>query len=420
MFTLKSGSYHDNRIFLFLFTQLLSLVGGKISHVAIGFWIYGQTHSVMSFSLVLFCSFLPNIISSFVSGPIVDKSDFSRTFGLGDIASAMIMLITAAIVVSGVQSRVYLYMAIFSVSAISALQWVAINAYLPKVLKDEKLAKAVGWLSVATSMASLLATSLASLLISTIGMHLIFVFDAATYLLSAGFVYYVLPEAVKNRTSGQVGSFISDFQAGISYLRSRKEILTLIALFVVFNLVAGINTNLMTPLFLERYSVNYAGYLLGGLGLGSLAAGLIQAGATKLSMVKKNIPLFMMFIFIQNILIGYFAFPLTVILVMFLMGANITLINTSTTLVLQESVAAEFCGRIFATARGLSWITVPISQLGCGLLVDVFFRRFYSGVEQRVFLGNIILLVNLAAALIFGAYIYMTRKSADADAVSSA
>ncbi len=408
MADLKNKS--ESRIFLFLFIQLLSLVGSNISHVAIGFWIYNKTHSVTDFSLVLFFSFLPNILSSFLSGPIVDRFHFNKTFGIGDIISAAIMLLTTAVVMINAQTFLYLYATIFAVSAVSALQWVSLNAYLPEVLKDESLARATGWLSTATSMAGLLAAALASLLISTIGLKYIFIFDAATFLISAYVVFYLLPKDKKETaTFGEGATFISDFKAGFNYLKSKKDVFTLVMMFIVFNFFAGINTNLMTPMFLERYSVKYAGYLLGFLGFGSIIAGLAQTGITRLAKLRHYIPLLMLFIFIENILIGYFPAPFLTALFMFTLGANITLVGTSTTLVLQENVKSEYRGRVFATARGLCWIAIPLAQIICGIVTDNIFKRFFTELSKNAYLGNTFLIVNYASTLLFLGYLFREK-----------
>lgn len=400
----------ENRVFFFLFVQLLSLVGSKVSHVAIGFWIYNQSRSVMDFSIVLFCSFFPNIVSSFISGPLVDRFRFTKSFGLGDIVSAAVMLATAALVSLKTPSFVYLYLTIFAASSVSALQWVALNTYLPEALKNKNLVRATGWLSTATSAASLLATSLASLLISMIGLQNIFILDAATYLISAGVVFYLLPPCEPKPGASKASSFVSDFKAGLLYLKSQKDISTLIALFAAFNFFIGININLMTPLFIERYSVKYAGYVLGFLGAGSLISGLVQSSTGRLAGLRHHIPLLMLFIFIENALIGQIGNPIPAAMLMFLLGVSISLTNTSTTLVLQENVDASYRGRIFAAARGFSWIALPLSQFSCGVITDNIFNLFFKGLGKGDYLGNTFLSINCAAVLLFMCYYYFGER----------
>lgn len=400
----------ETKIFLFLFVQLLSLVGSKVCHVAIGFWIYDKSRSIMDFSLVLLCSFLPNIISSFLSGPLVDRFHFRKTFGAGDIVSAGIMLLTALLVLFWRNNFGYLYATIFAVSALSALQWVSLNAYLPEVLSDDSRIKATGWLSTAASMATLLAASLASLLLAAVGMHAILIFSTAAYLISAYVVFFVLPEGNRAVAASKGGTFYSDFKAGVQYLRSQQELFALVMLFAAFNFFAGVNTNLITPLFLERYTVKYAGYVLGFLAAGSLVTGLVLTRTTRLAVLRHKIPLLMLAIFIENALIGYFPAPWLAIMIMFSLGTTITLVNTSTTLVLQENVSSDYRGRIFATARGISWVAIPVAQVICGTITDTLFRRFFSNVSRSSYLGNTFLAVNTTASLFFLGYLYFGKK----------
>ena len=335
----------------FLLVQLVSLLGSKVTHVAIGFWIYSHSRSVMDFSLVLLCSFLPNILSSFISGTIVDRLHFYKTFAVGDVVSAVVMSLSALLVFSHPQTSIFLYATIFIVSAVSALQWVALQAYLPGAFSGPNLIRATGWLSTSTALAKLGAASMASFLMATIGLGAIFLIDAATYLFSAYVVWGVLPRDNKTIPHDTGEGILSQFRDGLAYLSGQRDLFNLILLFVVLNFFAGINTNLMTPLFLERYSAKYAGYLLGFFGLGAMFAGMLQTGILSIARLRHNIPLLMMIVFIEDMLIGFFNAPPLVATLMFLLGSTIALINTCTTLVMQENIASNYRGRIFAVSR---------------------------------------------------------------------
>lgn len=389
--------------FYFIISQLASLVGSKVSHAAIGFWLYEKTHSVTSFSIILFLSFLPNIIGSFFAGPLVDRFSFRWTFGFGDIISAVLTLLTALtmnfINETSIGLITLIYLMIFVISMISALQWVALNSYLPMVFSGDDLVKTNGMLSTATSMASLFAPSLAGLGLKFIGIGNIFLIDGISYLLSAVIIYTLLPEENKIAPPA-TQSFFDNLREGFDYLRQQDRIFSIIGLFVIFNFFAGINTNLMTPLYIERFSPLLAGYVLSMMGLGSVLVGLLQSAKPQWIRYITSIRNIMLVIFALDIGLAIWDSIVWAGLVMLSLGGLITATNSRTSLLIQEEVSSQYRGRVFAAARGLSWICLPLAHLLCGLFSDGIHDLYFSKLSKVDYLGHLFLGINIFAIVV--------------------
>ncbi len=394
----------------FLFGQMLSLVGSKVSHFAIGFWLYERTHSVSSYALVLFLSFVPNIIGSFFAGPIVDRYSFKLTFGGGDFVAGITTLATALALFYhdslGSSALFIIYGMIFLNSIVSSLHWVALNSFLPSQFQGEQLVRYNGYLSTATSFASLLAPAIAGFLGKMISVQAILIIDGITYLASGAVVALLLtvPPAL---AKGSRITLLSDLKSGLIYIKQTPEVLAIVALFFVFNLFSGLNASITPPLYLERYTNEGSGMILTFMGAGSLLIGFVQGVKPQWIKYVPNLSGPMILISLVNIAIGYFTSFYVTLSFSLLLGGLISVTNSKASLLMQEKIEGTFRGRVFATARGVSWICLPASQLiasavGGATLMNAF------GVESKPkYLGLILITANLIALIA----VILTTKS---------
>ncbi len=62
-----------NNYLIFWFGQVVSQLGSSMTSFALTIWVYKQTGSAMSVSLLSFCSYLPYVLVSIFAGGFVDK-----------------------------------------------------------------------------------------------------------------------------------------------------------------------------------------------------------------------------------------------------------------------------------------------------------------------------------------------------------
>lgn len=384
---------------LFVLGQVVSMVGSRISHVAIGFWVYRQTQNVSAYSLILFLSFLPNILSSLFGGALVDRSNFRFVFGVGDVALGLLTILAGMSLflhgsgtVGGQQWIIYTL--VFVTAGIGALQWIALNSFLPAAFSGDDLSRYNGYFSTANSFAGLLAPSLAGVLSSWVSLQAILLFDGMTFLLSSIVVFLFFKSGAGKRQNSRAGSYFREVKAGFEYLRGNFVVLQIIALFFVSNFFAGISTNLSTPLFLERYSSETSGIVLSAIAFGSLAMGFLQSTRPKAMGAIKTLHVPMALIAVANIVIGLFDERSFIFAVNFMLGMLLGVIDLKAKVMLQENVGAEYRGRVFATARGLSWICLPAAQLLCAVLASQTISDSFHFASKSQFLSTLLVLAN--------------------------
>lgn len=383
---------------IFLFGQMFSLVGSKVSHFAIGFWLYERTQSVSSYALVLFLSFLPNIIGSFFAGPIVDRYSFKITFGGGDLIAGVTTIATALAISyqqsTGSATLPIIYGMIFLNSIVSSIQWVAINAFLPTQFEGEQLIRYNGYLSTATSFASLLAPALAGFIGKFLSVQAILAIDGFTYLAS-GLVVVLLLSTPPALSRGYHVTFLSDLKSGIMYIKETPEVFAIVALFLVFNLFSGFNTSITPPLYLERFAKEGSGMVLTVMGAGSLLVAFLQGLRPQWLKYVPTLAGPMILISLVNIAIGFSASFYSTLVFSLLLGSLITVTNSKASLMMQEKIESTFRGRVFATARGVSWICLPLSQLIAALLGSTTLMNFLGINSKPNFLGLVLVFANL-------------------------
>ena len=401
---------------LFVIGQSVSMVGSRISHIAVGFSVYRESQNVSAFSLILFLSYLPNILSSLFGGALVDRSNFRFIFGVGNLVLGLLTILAGMSLFlngSGVDGSTQwiIYILVFVTAGIGALQWIGLNSFLPAVFSGDDLSRYNGYFSTANSFAGLLAPPMAGMLSSWVSLQSILIFDGITFLLSSIVVFLFFNSGAKQTKNSKSVGYFREVTEGFEYLRRNAVVLQIIALFSVSNFFAGISTNLSTPLFLERYSSETTGIVLAAIAFGSLFVGFLQSTHPDTMRAIKTLHVPMALIAIANIAVGIFNDWLFVFAINFTLGMLLGVIDLKAKVMLQESVGAEYRGRVFATARGLSWICFPAAQLVCAILARQSISDLFHFTSKSQFLGSLLILANgFGLATVFALQHFIQRK----------
>lgn len=392
----------------FIIFQLISLIGSELSYVAAGYEIYQHTKSVMSFSLVIVLGFLPNVIGYFVSGPFIDRMGFRKIFGLGDIASAALLLALALFGrLDG--GSLELYTVIFLTSLLGTFQIVALRVYLPQVYTGDSLVRMNSWLSSFGSISAFVAPSLAGMLLKLVNLKSIFILDSISFVFSFFLLILCVPE--KHEKMRRAESFWTAFRQGMMIISSSRELKFLICAMFSFTFFAAMNTVMTTPYVMEAFGQETATKVLGLLPFGSFSMGLISAKFPKFAGSHTNIPFFSLVICGLNVVMGLSASLLAISLLLFFLGHLIFHLNLISTLVVQKSVETRYLGRVFSFSKGLSWLGMPIGNLLSGFVADSQSQLFSSSIPKVRYIGILLVVINSLGVLVFLVLWRLNKKS---------
>jgi MFS family permease len=272
-------------------------VGRQMGGVAVAWQIYQWTHSATALGLVGLINVLPLLAFSLPAGLWADRFDRRRIIARTSAGIGCLTLLLAAVSafhdwvpdlaplragnaalaqVATVFERhtgsaaldfsrpvlPLIYLLLLGISLLRIVGWPARTSIVPLLLPSALLPNAVTWNSSAFEIATVAGPALGGFVIAWAGFPVVYLFDAASSLLLAGFVTRVTyanhPPPAVHRTSWR------DTLAGLDFIRRRPVILGA-SLLDMFAVILG-GATVLLPVFAEEI------LHVGPIGLGWLRA----------------------------------------------------------------------------------------------------------------------------------------------------
>src|SRR5581483_3090050 len=182
-------------LFAFFSANLISFVGDRLTLLAIPWFVLQTTGSVTKTGITAFFTTLPNIISAFLSGPLVDKLGYRRTSVVGDIASGISTVLIPLLYHTVGLAFWQLLILVFLGGLLKAPSATARISMLPDLGKAAQMrleqVNAIGDGSMRVS--GFLGAPLAAVLIVLIGASNLLWLDAASFFVSALLIGLIVP-----------------------------------------------------------------------------------------------------------------------------------------------------------------------------------------------------------------------------------
>lgn len=266
---------------LLWFGQTISFIGDGVYIFAIAWLIYRDLDaSPAVFSLVGAAWSLPQVLLLMATGALSDRMDRRHLMIAGDllrmvaIAGIGFLVLTDQVVLPIVIALVFVF------GAGQALFGPAFNSIIPMIVPEDLLVQAnsIGQIVRPLSLI-VLGPIVGAFLVSAFGTGWAFVFDAATFLVSAGFVW-----AMRVRRDRELASdrtrLIDDIREGVRYVRGTRWLLMgLLGGFVSLFCVWGPWETLVPYVISKDLAGSELDLALvfGAGGVGSVVAGVVMA-----------------------------------------------------------------------------------------------------------------------------------------------
>jgi predicted MFS family arabinose efflux permease len=387
---------------LLWFGGLISAMGSRMLMIALPFYIYQQTGSVLATSIVLMMYWLPGILLGSVAGVFVDRWDRKRMLVVANLLQTVVVLVLLVLVFAPTGEWLWLAYAVnFVQSCIDQFSGPAEGALLPRLVGEERLVPANSLNALNDNIGRLVGAPVGGALLGLFGLGSVVVVDGLTFLFAAVMISLISgpPQATREASeSGEgeavqvaAGRWISVWQEWLEGLRTIKRNRLIVILFVVVAIQTfgnGILSPLLVPFVDDVLGSGAAGYgwlstaqgiggLIGGFIVGQwgkalnpshlIAPGLAAVGLTQLAVF--NFP----------------SLPLAIVLFALLAVPFVAALAGQQTL-LQTSAADEYRGRVLGasdanmtlfslggavTAGALGNVlgTVPMLNISAGLFI---------------------------------------------------
>ena len=227
--------FHLKPFKLFLCARAATFMAFQMLAVAVGWQIYALTGSAMYLGLVGLAQFMPMFLLTLVVGHVADRYDRRSIARICQAVEGLAAGVLALGSFSGWQSKWSILIIIFIVGGGRAFEGPSLQALLPGLVPIKLFPRAAAWSTSAMQTATIVGPALGGFLYVA-GPAV--VYAAAGVLFLAASVFIALIRIERMPSKHEPVSIRSLF-AGISFIRSRKEILGAISLDLFAVLLGG-------------------------------------------------------------------------------------------------------------------------------------------------------------------------------------
>lgn len=261
---------------LFFLGQALSLIGDRITFVAMPFAVLAAGGDVTALGLVVAAQTVPFAVLSIFAGVWADRLDRRRIMIASDLVRMGCQLLAGGLLVGGAAEPWHLGVIGAVYGAADAFFSPAMTGLLPQVVPPHHLQSANALRSLTMSIGLVLGPAIAGVLIALVGTGGALLADAATFAVSVGFLLRLRP-GVAERAEDEEPDFLRGLREGWREVRSRSWVMTFLAAMVVYHLIVLPSVFVLGPVIAES---DYGGaknwaLVTASFGLGSVIGNVV-------------------------------------------------------------------------------------------------------------------------------------------------
>ncbi len=220
---------------LFCCARVATTLAFQIQGVAVGWQIYSLTNSAFYLGLVGLAQFLPMFLLTLVVGHAADRYDRRGIARLCQVIEGISVGALAWGSYGGWQNKEVILSIMFVVGAARAFEGPTMHALLPGLVPASLIPRAAAWSTSAMQTASIIGPALGGILYA---LGAATAYAASSFLFLAASVFLTL-FGLERTTGKKEPITLSSVFAGISFIRSRPEIMGAISLDLFAVLLGG-------------------------------------------------------------------------------------------------------------------------------------------------------------------------------------
>ena len=365
--TFVSLGYRDYR--LVWLGSVTEHVGEWMELAALLWLVNDLTHSPLMLTVVGSCRFIPMIFFPVLGGMVADKMDRRKLLTLALLMAAVLSVILAVLVKTGVVAVWHLVVLSLLGGVATSFNHPARQSMVPNLVKREYLLNAISLDSASVQASRFIATPIAGYLIAGFGVVPVFGARAIGALLAVCWLGFVkvrlLPPPAGNKTG------LRNVIDGFRYVRGSALLLALIPLYLIPWISQNTSNNFL-PIFAKdilKIGASGYGFLQAAPGLGAFVS-LIALAAVPYYRVNVSL------LFVTSGVLGLSLFLFSIstwstpsLLLMLISGGMITSFTTINSALIQNHISDAMRGRVMSLREVANGVG-PAGSLAFGALAE--------------------------------------------------
>jgi MFS family permease len=380
------------REFRLLFTgQAMSVIGDGIAPIAVAFAALDLTGSATDLGLVLTAAYLPMAVLLLVGGVWADRLPRRAVMLTADAVRATTQATIGVLLLTGSAQlwQLIVLQVIYGIGV--AFFTPAATALIPATVSPGLLQPANALLGICGSLGFTIGPALGGVVVATAGPGAAFVFDAATFLWSIGFLAWMRPRRVEPSPPQR---FLRDLADGFHEVRARRWIWVSILAVGLTLMIQDAPIQVLGPVIARSH--------FGGAGAwaaieAALGAGTVVGGATALRVAPSRPLRFVNLCFLLcvpgSIALAIPAPLVAIVVLQFLAGWAIGLYVPVWDTLLQQRIAANVLSRVSAYDWMGSIVLMPLGFAAAGPVAAAI------GIRPTLMAGAVWCAISVAATL---------------------
>lgn len=356
-----------------IITQILSLIGSRMTGVALGIKIFADTGDTAPLLIAAFFAEIPQTLGSSLTGILADRLDRRLVMVIGDAGQALGTVLLLVSFLSGQFQLWHLYAAMLIQGVFGTVQTPASQAAITMLVPESQRDRANGIREIGFPLAGVVAPMFAGVLFGIVGVVGVMLVDLVTFFVAITVVPLLhIPHPAQSAEDRETaGVWWRETLAGWRFLWQRRALFGL-AVYIAFVwfLING-PLELATPYIITLTgSEALLGVLLGALDLGAVAGAGVIALVGK---VRHRVPIILAAFVLHGVMLiawGVVRHPLLIGLTAIAMMAPLSVIGALFATILQNKTPPDMQGRVFGANNQLGVLLTPLSFLITAGLVD--------------------------------------------------
>jgi MFS family permease len=267
--------------------QSVNVIGRQITQVALPYQVYVLTGSTLALAALTLVQLVPLMLFSLGGGSIADAVDRRRVLLVTQVGLAATSLSLAALSIIGNPAVPVLFVIAFLAAGLSAVEWPARSAAIPRLVPPERLRAAIAIGQLSFNGGSVLGPAVAGVLIWAVGVGGAYAVDVATYAFSLAMVLRIRPLPP---VAGGTRAGMAAIREGLRFVRLHRLLLSTFAI-DINAMFFGSPRTLYPALALDIFRTGPIGLglLTAAPAVGAFAAIVISGGISRYRRIGRGI-----------------------------------------------------------------------------------------------------------------------------------